>query len=130
MTDKEIQSILDELNSVRPEKLNGKARKLFDKIMQILDERDDIKAELQATEERNYSLGLDFIQIGEKLGLENFGTQTILLGIEKLQKVIEEMAEQLSKRPIMIFEKEFIVLDGPKEIIKYFTKKVEEENEL
>lgn len=53
MTDKEMQSILDELNSVRPEKLNGKARKLFDTIMQIIDERDDIKAELHAEKIKN-----------------------------------------------------------------------------
>ena len=40
MTEKEAQEILDELNTVRPEMLNENAKRLFEAIMKIADERD------------------------------------------------------------------------------------------
>lgn len=40
MNKEEIQKILDELYTVRPEILNDKAKRLFEAIMQIADERD------------------------------------------------------------------------------------------
>lgn len=40
MNKEEIQKILDELYAVRPEMLNDKAKRLFEAIMQIADERD------------------------------------------------------------------------------------------
>lgn len=84
MTDKEIQSILDELNSVRPEKLNGKARKLFDMIMQILDEKDDIKAELHAEKIKNKKLELEKIPLLE--GKINQYEQHLDLEMEKMNE--------------------------------------------
>ncbi len=65
MTDEEINSIIDELNAVRPEKLDGEARKLFDTIMQIIDEKDDIKAELHAEKIKNKKLELERIPLLE-----------------------------------------------------------------
>lgn len=43
MTEKEAQKILDELQEVRPEVLNGETKKLFETIMKIADERDELK---------------------------------------------------------------------------------------
>ena len=43
MTEEEVQKILDELNSVRPEMLNENAKRLFEAIMKIADERDDLQ---------------------------------------------------------------------------------------
>lgn len=43
MTEKEAQKVLDELNTVRIEILNDKAKRLFEAIMKISDERDKIK---------------------------------------------------------------------------------------
>ena len=43
MTDKEANEVLEELNNVRPEKLNEKAKRLFDAIMMIADDRDEAK---------------------------------------------------------------------------------------
>ena len=40
MIEKEIQEVLDELNTVRPEKLNESGKRLFEAIMKIADERD------------------------------------------------------------------------------------------
>lgn len=57
----------------------------------VLNYIDKLKKEIKNAEERNYSLGLDFIQIGEKLGLESFGRQAILLEIDKLQKKLSKL---------------------------------------
>ena len=43
MSEKEIQEVLDELNTVRPEKLNEQGKRLFEAIMKIADERDELK---------------------------------------------------------------------------------------
>lgn len=41
MTTEEAQEVLDELQNVRPEVLNDKAKRLFDAIMKIADTRDE-----------------------------------------------------------------------------------------
>ena len=43
LSEEEIQNILDELNTVRPEVLNTEAKRLFEAIMQIADDRDKYK---------------------------------------------------------------------------------------
>lgn len=43
MTPEQAQKILDELQEVRSEQLEGEARKLFEAIMKIADERDSLK---------------------------------------------------------------------------------------
>lgn len=44
---KEAQKVLDELQGVRPEKLTGEAKRLFDAIMLIADGRDKAYKELE-----------------------------------------------------------------------------------
>ena len=46
MTGAEAQKVLDELNTVRIEVLNDEAKKLFEAIMKIADERDKLREEL------------------------------------------------------------------------------------
>ena len=41
MKNEQAQKVLDELQGVRPEKLNGEAKRLFEAIMKIADERDE-----------------------------------------------------------------------------------------
>lgn len=43
MTTKQAQQVLDELQGVRPEMLTGEAKRLFEAIMKIADERDYYK---------------------------------------------------------------------------------------
>lgn len=43
MSNEEAQKILDELQGVRPEMLNKKAKRLFEAIMKIADERDELR---------------------------------------------------------------------------------------
>lgn len=56
LTNEEVEQCLKELTEVRPEKLSDKALKIFKAIMQILDERDELKQEianLKAIEEEH-----------------------------------------------------------------------------
>ena len=43
MTNEQAQKVLDEMQGVRPEELKGEARKLFEAIMLIADEKDKLK---------------------------------------------------------------------------------------
>lgn len=43
MSNEEAQKVLNELQSVRPEMLNGEAKRLFEAIMKIADQRDELK---------------------------------------------------------------------------------------
>ena len=50
MTKEQTEKVLEELNSVRPEMLNGEAKRLFEAIMKIADERDNLYLEIQEKE--------------------------------------------------------------------------------
>ena len=47
MTNEQAQKVLDELNEIRPENLEGNSKRLFEAIMKIADERDELKEELE-----------------------------------------------------------------------------------
>lgn len=47
MSNEEANQVLEELHEVRPEKLNDKAKRLFEAIMTIADERDEAWSELK-----------------------------------------------------------------------------------
>ena len=79
MTNEQAQKVLDELQWVRPEKLNGEAKRLFEAIMKIADERDKI--------EQEYDRDTHILQ--NQLDLANAKK------IEK-DKIIDLMAEQLT----------------------------------
>ena len=51
MTEEEAQKVLDELNTVRIEVLNDEAKRLFEAIMKIANERDKLKEELDFLKE-------------------------------------------------------------------------------
>lgn len=62
---------------------------------------------------------------------ENDCLEIVLNLIGKQQKVIDLMATELSRRPLMIYldderDDRLAILDNPKKIIKYYTKKAEE----
>lgn len=80
MTEEEAQKVLDELNTVRIEVLNDEAKRLFEAIMKIEDERDKIKQE--------YDRDTHILQ--NQLDLAN------AKNIEK-DKIIDLMAEEISK---------------------------------
>ena len=55
----EAQKVLDELKEVRPEQLTGEAKRLFEAIMKIADERDELLKERQADKEKIKELESD-----------------------------------------------------------------------
>jgi len=98
-----LQKEIDKIREVEMEviKENTCLGKKVDEQARMIDK---LQKENKNADERNYSLGLGFIQIGEKLGLENFGIQTILLGIEKLQKENEELKEKIHEKNMRIIK--------------------------
>ena len=52
MTNKEVEKVLKELEDVRPEKLNDKAKRLFEAIMKIADSRDKAESDLYEANNR------------------------------------------------------------------------------
>ena len=60
MSNEEANQVLKELQEVRPEKLNDKAKRLFEAIMKIADRRDKAEADLYEANNRiNDLLDLD-----------------------------------------------------------------------
>ena len=101
MTEEEAQKVLDELNTVRIEALTDEAKKLFEAIMKIADDRDKI--------EQEYDRDTHILQ--NQLDLAN------AKNIEK-DKIIDLMSEK-------IFE-EGIVWENKEEVKQYFENKAKE----
>lgn len=101
MTTEQAQEVLDELQRVRPEMLNGEAKRLFEAIMKIADERDKIK--------QKYDRDTHILQ--NQLDLAN------AKNIEK-DKIIDLMSEQLTTP---MHDKEYVK--------QYFENKVNGGNE-
>lgn len=106
MTGEEAQKVLDELQGVRPEKLNGEAKRLFEAIMKIADERNELKKELKKKDKQiekyqNMLVTNDMLHIKES---------------QEKDKIIDLMAEQLTTP---IHSKEWV-----KEYYKKITKEL------
>ena len=52
MSNEEANKVLEELYEVRPEKLNDKAKRLFEAIMKIADRKDEAEADLYEANNR------------------------------------------------------------------------------
>ena len=52
MDNKEVEKVLEELQEVRPEKLTGEAKRLFEAIMIIADRKDEAEADLYEANNR------------------------------------------------------------------------------
>ena len=65
MSDNEIEEVLQELQEVRPEKLNDKAKRLFEAIMKIADRKDEAEADLYEANNRINDL-LDIVKQKDK----------------------------------------------------------------
>ena len=121
MNNKEVEKVLEELEGVRPEKLNKKAKRLFEAIMTIADGRDKAEADLYEANNRINDL-LDTIKLKEEQieYIENEYGRTI----EQKDKIIDEMAEQLAGITIWNNEKEEpLILMSKEEVIKYYEER-------
>ena len=66
MSNEECEKVLKELDEVRPEKLNDKAKRLFEAIMTIADKKDEAEADLYEANNRINDL-LDIIKQKDEL---------------------------------------------------------------
>lgn len=91
---KEPQKILEELIGSKPEKLTGEAKRLFEAIMKIADERDELLKERQADKEKIKEL--------KKFCKSKSTFQTF--GDTELQKILETYINRLKHRILDILE--------------------------
>ena len=91
MSNEEANKVLEELHEVRPEKLNGKAKRLFEAIMKIADARDKAESDLYEANNRINDL-LDLVKQKDKIIDEILKTwkQDDVRSIEELKKYFEE----------------------------------------
>lgn len=123
---KEPQKILEELIGLKPEKLTGEAKRLFEAIMKIADERDELEYKYNKAIEDLVKLEKERQADKEKikeLEADNYECNNIIRDyIEdwKLKtKIIDLMAEQL-KTPI----------NSKKDVIEYFENLAKESGEI
>lgn len=67
LSNEEVEQCIKELTEVRPEKLDDKGLRLFKTIMQIIDERDELRVQRDYYKERYLEFNNVFIQGGDKL---------------------------------------------------------------
>ena len=91
---KEPQKILEELIGSKPEKLTGEAKRLFEAIMKIADERNELLKERQADKEK--------IKEIKKFCKSKSTFQTF--GDTELQKILETYINRLKHRILDILE--------------------------
>lgn len=108
---KEPQKILEELIGSKPEELTGEAKRLFEAIMKIADERDELLKERQADKEKINKLEkhLKFYEKDEsykkrilELEEENFKIKHLMrnpcdIPIERVNNTIERLEKALTE---------------------------------
>lgn len=73
---KEIENFIEEMTKVRPEVLNEEALKLFNTIMKVLDERDNLIKERDYYKERYLEFNNGIIETGKILNKERVKNET------------------------------------------------------
>lgn len=95
MTEKEAQKVLDELQEVRPEKLNNEAKEIFEAIMKIADERDELKNKV--IEKDNRIKQLENMNKFQSKDIKEAVDYTFELNkeIEEKDKIIQNMSKYI-----------------------------------
>lgn len=88
MNEKEAQKVLDELQGVRPEMLNKKAKRLFEAIMKIADERDELR---ETVERQN-------LEIMAQRDAHDFDTEIANETINKQKELIEYLRRSCDRK--------------------------------
>ena len=88
MNEKEAQKVLDELQGVRPEMLNKKAKRLFEAIMKIADERDELR---ETVERQN-------LEIMAQRDAHDFDTEIANETIKKQKELIEYLRRSCDRK--------------------------------
>ena len=94
MSNEEANKVLEELHEVRPEKLNGKAKRLFEAIMKIADARDKAESDLYEANNRINDL-LDIVKQKDKL--KNLMAERIKEDLKLEYGITDRTIEQINK---------------------------------
>lgn len=145
MSNEEAQKILDSMHSVNPENLRGEAKKLFEAVMKIADERDSLK-KIVVRQKLEIMAQKDAHDFDEEIANETINKQKELIEylrrscdrkescwieeqhenveletkLEEKNKIINAMAEYISKKEILV-DKHCYALTA--EAIKQYFKK-------
>lgn len=102
MSNEEAQKILDSMHNVNPENLQGEAKRLYEAVMKIADERDELREtverqnlEIMAQKDAHdfdAEITNDVNEIAVKLYKE----------LEERDQIINAMAEYISKKEILV----------------------------
>jgi len=111
MTNKEANEILKELEIVRPEKLTGDAKRLFEAIMTICDERDELIIEVGRQIAKNDILKEKISEYKKQLDLDyvdkNYiSKDKIKAKIERCQELFKEETNPNTLITLRIVENE------------------------
>ena len=101
MSNQDVWNALKELEEVRPEKLNDKAKRLFEAIMKIADSRDKAEADLYEANNRI----VDLMNI-----------------IDERDKMIDLMADEILEQDTLN-QDDINHYDNKHEVIKYFEER-------
>lgn len=125
----QAQKILDELKCVRPDKLKGEAKKLFEAIMRIADDRDKLKQEFDVVdhecsrlEQKEIELEKENKQIKQKL------KEQVLIVRDDTIKMYEENEIKLESR---ITELENVIIQAIDELknINFYEPRLKNKNQ-
>lgn len=91
MTKEQAEKVLNELQDVRPEMLNGEAKRLFEAIMKIADKRDELK---QKAEEQDKIIDLMSEWLYEDDTSFGYGNLKEINTKEKIKQYFENKAKE------------------------------------
>lgn len=126
MTEKEAQKVLDELNEVRPEKLNNEAKRLFEAIMKIADNRDELQ---KTVERKNLEISsLERVHEYDVQMIDDVKGKAVELynRIEEKDKIIDLMAEWLLNDDTSFGYMGLKEINTKEKLMQYFKNKVKE----
>ena len=83
--EKDIESLIEQLTKVRPEMLNEEALKLFNTIMDVLDERDLLKRQIEIKD--------SYLSLMWDLGVDYDGWDTV----DSLKSLIDDLVDYAKK---------------------------------
>lgn len=126
MTEKEAQKVLDELNTVRIEVLNGEAKRLFGAIMKIADERNFLQLEKEKQKEQIDYLRRSCDRKEECLIKEQQENARLKNKLKEKEKIIDDMADWLYGDDTSFGYGKLKEVNTKERIVKFFENKIEQ----
>ena len=119
MAKEQVQQVLDELNEVKPEKLEGNSKRLFEAIMSIADERDKLKKHNDDLL-RKLRNRVKEVKKLQKYSLYKEEFSRLNKQLQNKDKIIDLMAEEFKEKTLMYTD------FTEEEIKQYFENKTKE----